>query len=116
MSAPRPEDTQPAVPQIPVSPLSQTGPFRVELAPDGVNVRVTTTGVITTGIVNDLDPTDAIWLATMIRAHALTVIEERRISATAQLAARDQEPVGPYASARHVHHGCALDCRLGDRP
>jgi hypothetical protein len=84
-----------SAPRIPVSPASRTGSFKVELSPDQQAVRV---GALLDGrtvvvgrrnsVIHDLDPTEALWLATQLRAHALTIIEEGR-------------PVGPYAPTRN---------------
>jgi hypothetical protein len=74
-------------PNIPVSPASRTSPLKVELSPDGQAVRI---GALLDGrtvvvgrrntVIHDLDPAEALWLSTLIRAHAETVIVEQVIA------------------------------------
>ena len=81
--------TTPVIPVIPVSPPTRTGPFRVELTPDGQAVRITTLidgAVAVMPTAHDLDPLEARWLATMIRAHAIAIEME-------QIAARELEGI-----------------------
>lgn len=71
---------------IPVSPPTVTSPFKVELSADGKAVRIaalldgrlSVTGVgMYDATVHDLDPTEALWLATIIRANAEAIIAEQ---------------------------------------
>lgn len=84
LSHPRPEDNDLTVPNIPAGGETVTSPFRVELTPDGTGVRIGTRLAGRTVVTNrreltfhDLDPTEALWLSTMIRAHAEAVIAEQ---------------------------------------
>lgn len=72
-----------SAPRIPVSPASRTASFKVELSPDQQAVRLAALmdgRILGVGraVAHDLDPTEALWLATQLRAHALTIIEEGR--------------------------------------
>lgn len=79
--SPMPDEFYGRVPQIPAGE-TVTSPFKVELTPDGTGVRITAyswrTAAQRADIVHDIDPTDAVWLSTMIRTHALAIIEERK--------------------------------------